>query len=132
VVSIRKEVLTFRQLEKESLDTSWVRFNKLVITGPNLAIPDPILLQHFFMGLSKDSREPLNVASRGAFLHLSTSEARAILNKISEITPCTSIHNELSEEETESSPKQEEKVLIAKSQPLQSQDLSINPKPSIP
>ena len=30
------------------------------------------------------------------------------------------------------SPKQEEEVLIAKSQPLQSQGLVINPKPSIP
>jgi hypothetical protein len=32
----------------------------------------------------------------------------------------------------ESSPKQEEEVLIAKSQPLQSQGLAINPEPSIP
>jgi hypothetical protein len=69
------------------------------------------------MGLSKDSREPLNIASRGAFLHLSANEARAMLNRIREITPCTGIHNELSDEETESSPDQEEKVLIAKSYP---------------
>jgi hypothetical protein len=47
------------------------------------------------MGLSKDSRESLNAASRGAFLHLSTSEARAMLDRISGKTPCTSIHNEL-------------------------------------
>ena len=49
----------------------------------------------------------------------STSEARAMLDKISGKTPCTSIHNELPEEEKESSLEQEEKVLIAKSQPLQ-------------
>ena len=36
------------------------------------------------------------------------------------------------EEEKESSPKQEEEVLIAKSQPLRSQDVAINPKPPIP
>ena len=41
-------------------------------------------------------------------------------------------HNELPEEEKESSPEQEDEVLIAKSQPLQSQDFAINPKPSIP
>jgi hypothetical protein len=35
-------------------------------------------------------------------------------------------------EEKKSSPDQEEKVLIAKSQPLQSQDLAINLEPSIP
>ena len=44
----------------------------------------------------------------------------------------TSNHNKLLEKEKESSPEQEEKVLIAKSQPLQSQGLAINPEPSIP
>jgi hypothetical protein len=83
------------------------------------------------MGLSKDSRESLDLSSRGAFRHLSASEARAMLNRISEKIPCTSIHYELPEEEKESSPEQEEKVLIAKSQPLQSQGLVINLKPSI-
>ena len=54
-----------------------------------------------------------------AFLHLSASEVRSMLDRISGKIPCTSINNELSEEEKESSPDQEE-VLIAKSQPLQS------------
>ena len=62
--------------------------------------------------------ESLDAASRGVFLHLSASEARAMFDRISGKTPCTSIHYELLEEEKESSPDQEEKVLIAKSQPL--------------
>ena len=37
----------------------------------------------------------------------------------------------LLKEEKESSPKQEEEVLIAKSQPLRSQDVAINPEPPI-
>ena len=118
VVSLWKEVLNFRQLEEESLGTSWDHFNEVIITGLDLAIQDHVLLQHFYMGLSKDSMESLDVASRGAFLHLSASEARSMLNRISGITPCTSIHNELLEKENESPPKQEEEVLIAKSQPL--------------
>jgi hypothetical protein len=76
--------------------------------------------------------ESLDLASRGAFLHLSASEVRSMLDKISGKTPCTSIHNELLEKEKESSPKQEEEVLIAKSHLLQSQDLAISPEPSIP
>ena len=76
--------------------------------------------------------ESLDAASRGAFLHLSASEARSMLDKISGKTPFTSNHNKLLEEEKESSPEQEEKVLIAKSQPLQSQGLPINLEPSIP
>jgi hypothetical protein len=84
------------------------------------------------MGFSKDSMESLNAASRGGFLHLSTSEARAMLDRISGKTPCTSIHYKLLEEEKESSPKQEEEVLIAKTQLLRSQDLAINLEPPIP
>ena len=120
VVSLRKEVLNLRQLEEESLGTSWNHINSLITTGPDLAIPDPILLQYFYMGLSKDSTQSLNEASRGAFLCLSVSEARTILDKIIGITPYTIIHDELLEEAKESSPEQEEEVLIAKSQSLQS------------
>jgi hypothetical protein len=78
-------------------------------------IPDPILLQHFYLGLSKDDAQDLNAASRGSFLSLSVSEARLVLNKIIGRTTFTSIHDELSEGEKESSPEQEKEVLIAKS-----------------
>ena len=105
MVSLRKEVLNFRQLEEESLGTSWDRFNDLIITGLDLAIQDLKLLQHFYMGLSKDSMQSLDQASRGSFLHLSASEARSMLDRISGNTPCTSTHNELPEEEKESSSK---------------------------
>ena len=132
MVILQKEVLNFRQLEEESLGTSWDRINDLITTGPDLAVSGPMLLQYFYMGLSKDSMQSLDQAFRGAFLHLSTGEARAMLDRISGKTPCTSIHNELPEEEKKSSPNQEEEVLIAKSQPLQSQDLAINSKSSIP
>ena len=84
---------------------AWAHFNELITTGPDLAIQDPVLLQYFYMGLSKVSMESLDVASRGAFLHLSTSEVRAMLNRISGKTPFTSIHDELPEEEKKSSPE---------------------------
>jgi hypothetical protein len=128
VASLRLEVLNFKQHEDEPLGTSWDRFNDLIITGPDLAIPDLILLQHFYLGLDKDSRESLSAASGGSFLSLPVSEARSILEKISETTPCTSMHSELLEEEKESTPEPKEDVLIAKSQPLQSQGLAIKPK----
>ena len=54
-VSLWKEVLTFRQLEEESIGTSWECINSLITTFPDLAILDPMLIQHFYMGLSKDS-----------------------------------------------------------------------------
>jgi hypothetical protein len=120
VVSIRKEVLNFRQLEEESLDTSWDHFNELIITVLDLAIQNPVLLQHFYMSLSKNSMESLHAASRGAFLYLFASKARSMLDRISGKTFCMSIHNERPKEEKKSSPNREEEVLVAKSQPFQS------------
>ena len=55
VVSLRKEDLSFRQLEEESLATSWECINDLITTSLDLAISDLMLLQHFYMGLSEDS-----------------------------------------------------------------------------
>ena len=53
VVRLHLEVLSFRQKKKESLGMAWECFNALIKTGPNLAIQDPILLQHFYMGLNR-------------------------------------------------------------------------------
>jgi hypothetical protein len=67
------------------------------------------------LGLSKDNAQDLNVTPRGSFLSLSVNEARFVLDKIIGCTTFTSIHDELLEEEKESSPEQKEEVLIAKS-----------------
>jgi hypothetical protein len=58
-------------------------------------------------------------------------EVRLVLDKILGRTTYTNIHDEFLEEEKESSPEQEENVLIAKSQPFQSLDLAISPEASI-
>ena len=55
MVSLRRVVLSFKQKEKESLGAAWARFNGLVNFGPDLAIQDHMLLQHFYMGLSGET-----------------------------------------------------------------------------
>jgi len=103
---------------KNLLACHGTRFNDLITIGPDLAIQDPVLLQHFYMGLNRHFMNFLDMAFRGAFLHSSASKPRTILDKIIGRIPYTSIHNELLEEEKESSPDQEEKVFVAKSQPF--------------
>ena len=66
---------------------AWECFNALNNTGPNLAIQDPILLQHFYMGLDRKTSKRLDTASGGSFLHVSTNSGRSILTKILENTP---------------------------------------------
>ena len=66
---------------------AWERFNTLINTGPNLAIQDPILLQHFYMGLNRKTSKHLNTTSGGSFLHVSANTGTSILTKILEDAP---------------------------------------------
>ena len=84
-----------------------MRFNDLVNSNPDLAIQDPMLLQHFYMGLSGETAQLLDTSSGGAFLHCSASEGRNILRKILENTPYTSTHDDSPEDVVEKTPKEE-------------------------
>ena len=77
---------------------AWDRFNTLIKTSPNIAIQDPILLQHFYMGLNRKTLRRPNTASGGLFLHVSANTGRSILTKILEDAP----------EEVEEKPLEEE------------------------
>jgi hypothetical protein len=65
VVQLCREVLTFQQKEKETLGIAWARLNDILSSGPYLTIPDAILLQHIYLGLSKETAHNLDIASRG-------------------------------------------------------------------
>ena len=39
-----KKILDFRQDEKETLGIAWARFSQLTHAGPDLSIPDHVLL----------------------------------------------------------------------------------------
>ena len=96
--------------------------------GPDLGIPSPILLQHFYLGLSDESTQFLNITSRGAFLHHSDSEVRAILDTILENSPYTDFHDDSPKEKDIPTPKKEE-VSTAKSLPIPSKALAADPIP---
>jgi hypothetical protein len=96
---------------------AWECFNDFINTSPNLAIQDPILLQHFYMGLDRKTSKLLNTALGGLFLHVSANAGRSILTKILEDIP----------EEVEEKPLEEESQ-IAKPKSL----LDPSPTPTIP
>jgi len=89
IASLRKEILDFCQDEKESIGAAWAKFSKLTCVGPDLSIPNHVLLQHFWLGLSKESALQLDVTARGSFMHNTTSEAEALLDRILENTSFT-------------------------------------------
>jgi hypothetical protein len=79
VVRFRLEILSLKEKKKESLGMASKHFNALVNTSLDLVIQDPILLQHFYMGLDRKNLMLLNMALEGSFLHVSTNSERNIL-----------------------------------------------------
>ena len=98
--------------------------------GPDLAITKPTLLQHFYLGLSKDFARFLDLASRGAFLRCTVGEGKKVLAKILENTPHTNVYDQPHEEEKESIPKQRKSSMV-ESPPISSKDSTIDPEPQI-
>src|SRR6185503_15020136 len=89
IASLRKEILDFRRDEKESIGAAWARFSKLTHAGPNLSIPNHVLLRHFWLGLSKESTQQLDISAGGSFTHKTTAEGEALLDRILENTSFT-------------------------------------------
>jgi hypothetical protein len=87
IICLRLEIISFTQKDNESLVATWERFDNLVHSGPSLSIPDPVLLQHFYIGLDGKTSSFLNSASNGSFLHTSAPVARELLLKIAQSTP---------------------------------------------
>jgi len=98
VASLRCEILAFEQREKESLGAAWAHFTKLLASCLELGIQEPVLLQHFYLGLNFESTKFLDCSSRGSFAHLTPGEGRIALNKILENTPYTRIYDEFPNE----------------------------------
>jgi hypothetical protein len=82
VVNLRIKIISFKQGDNESMGSSWEHFELLCKSGPDLSLQDHILLSTFHIGLNKESRAYLNISSHGSFIHLTSSEARTVLNNI--------------------------------------------------
>ena len=52
-----------------------------------MSIPNHVLLQHFWLGHSKESALQLDITARGSFMHKTTEEGEALLYRILENTP---------------------------------------------
>ena len=52
-----------------------------------MSIPNHVLLQHFWLGLSKESALQLDLTAGGSFTHKTTAEGESLLDHILENTP---------------------------------------------
>ncbi|KAL0339335.1 UNVERIFIED_CONTAM: hypothetical protein Sangu_1455600, partial [Sesamum angustifolium] len=78
--TIRKEISGIRQFAGESLFEYWGRFNELVKSCPHHQIPDHLLIQYFYEGLSSMDRKLIDAASGGALFNKTPTEARNLIS----------------------------------------------------
>ncbi|KAL2237991.1 UNVERIFIED_CONTAM: hypothetical protein Sindi_0990800 [Sesamum indicum] len=78
--TIRKEISAIRQFAGESLFEYWERFNRLVESFPHHQIPNHLLIQYFYEGLSNMDRKLVDAASGGALFDKTPTEARKLIS----------------------------------------------------
>ena len=55
IAALWQEILNFQQKEKETIGAAWDIFSILTRSGPDMSTPNHVLLQHFWLWLSKES-----------------------------------------------------------------------------
>jgi hypothetical protein len=82
--SLPRAILDFEKNEKESVGAAWARFSMLIHAGPDLFLPDSVLLHLFCSGLDIEAALYLDLTVGGSFAHKTTTKQRKILSRILE------------------------------------------------
>ncbi|XP_021737859.1 uncharacterized protein LOC110704387 [Chenopodium quinoa] len=79
---LRNELSTFRQSDDESLYEAWRRFKRLQRQCPHHGIPEWLLIQTFYNGLTHEFRIYIDAASGGSLLTKNPTEAKDLIEKM--------------------------------------------------
>ena len=71
--SLPRAILNFEQYE-ESIGVAWARFSMLIHAGPDLSLPDGVLLCLFCLGINMHADLCLDMTARGRFTHKTMTE----------------------------------------------------------
>ncbi|KAL0409422.1 UNVERIFIED_CONTAM: hypothetical protein Sradi_1876600 [Sesamum radiatum] len=77
--TIRKKISGIRQFFGENFHEYWRRFKHLMESCPHHQIPDHLLIQYFYEGLSETNRSLVDVARGGALYDKTPTEARKLI-----------------------------------------------------
>ncbi|XP_021731319.1 uncharacterized protein LOC110698228 [Chenopodium quinoa] len=80
--TIRNELATFRQSDDESLYEAWRKFKRLQRQCPHHGIPEWMLIQTFYNGLTHEFRIYIDAASGGSLMTKNPTEAKELIEKM--------------------------------------------------
>jgi len=81
IVSLPRAILGFEQY-KECIGAAWARFSALIHSGPDMFLPDSVLLRLFCSGLDMESNLCLDMTVGGRFAHKTMTEEVTFLKRL--------------------------------------------------
>src|SRR3954451_388595 len=82
IISLRSDIMKFRQFDNEHVAQAWERMNSLVKNCPTHGLTTWMIIQTFYAGLNFFSRNLLDSAARGTFMSITLGEATKLLDNM--------------------------------------------------
>ena len=84
IISLRTQIMNFKQLEREHVAQSWERMKMMLRNCPTHGLNLWMIIQIFYAGLNFVSRNLLDSAAGGTFMEITLGEATKLLDNIME------------------------------------------------
>ena len=86
--ALHGKISSFQQTGMESIPKAWERLQEYIIACPHHGMDEWLVLQRFYNGLTTISRAHIDAADGGAFLDMTITKAKALVEKmVSNVTP---------------------------------------------
>ena len=82
IISLRCDIMKFRQYDNEHVDQAWERIKSLVKNCPTHGLTTWMIIQTFYAGLNFSSRNLLDSAAGGTFMSLTLGAATKLLDNM--------------------------------------------------
>src|SRR5215216_3825971 len=82
IISMRSEIMKFKQLDNEHVAQSWERMKSLVKDCPTDGLTAWMIIQTFYAGLNFSSRNPLDSTAGGNFMTITLGATTKLLDNM--------------------------------------------------
>src|SRR3954454_20040851 len=82
IISLRSDIMKFRQFNNEHVAQAWERMKSLVKNCPTHGLTTWMIIQTFYAGLKFSSRNLLDSAARGTFMSITLGEVTKLLDNL--------------------------------------------------
>src|SRR3954470_205705 len=82
IISMRREIMKFKQLDNEHVSQAWERMKSLVKNCPTHELTAWMIIQTFYVGLNFSSRNLLDSVAGGTFMTITLGAATKLLDNM--------------------------------------------------